>query len=210
MCLREKMNYQSVITLNTKSRTELTWWIESLRFCNERTFSQLNPQVITQTYASLTRWGAVYNGVPTSGQWSEEERTLHINVLELLAIKLALVSFTKWKKVKAIHFQKDNKAALSYLLKMGGTKNEHIRLIKEIWHYLLNHNMAITAEYLPSVLNIVADRIKNKTRLFRVASLSQSFSSGFSTTKFSDKRFICFQPMPSTTSIYSLASRSLQ
>ena len=204
------MNYQSVITLNTKSRTELTWWIESLRFCNDRTFSQLNPQVIIQTYASLTRWGAVYNGVPTSVQWSEEERTLHINVLELLAIKLALVSFSKWKKMKAIHFQKDNKAAWSYLLKMGGTKNDHIRLIKEIWHYLLNHNMAITAEYLPSVLNIVADRIKNKTRLFRVTSLSQSFSSGFSTTKFSNNRFIYFRPMPSTTSIYSLASRSLQ
>ena len=25
VCLRKKMNYESVITLNTKSRTELTW-----------------------------------------------------------------------------------------------------------------------------------------------------------------------------------------
>ena len=38
-------------------------------------------------------------------------------------------------------------------------KNKNmIRLSKKIWHYLLNHNMAITAEYLPSVLNTVADR----------------------------------------------------
>ena len=36
---KEKMNYQSVITLNTKSRTELTWWRENLRFSNDRTFS---------------------------------------------------------------------------------------------------------------------------------------------------------------------------
>ena len=64
--------------------------------------------------------------VQTSGQWSEEERTLHINVLELLAIKLALFSFTKRKKVKAKLFQIDNKAALSYLLKIGGTKNERM------------------------------------------------------------------------------------
>ena len=160
---KEKMNYQSVIALNIKSRTELTWWIENLRFCNGRTFSQLNPQVIIQTDASLTGWGAVCNGVQTSGQWTEEERSLHINVLELLAIKLALFSFTRGKRVKAIHFQIDNKAALSYLLKMGGTKNENmIRLSKEIWHYLLNHNMAITAEYLPSVLNTVADRESRK------------------------------------------------
>ena len=44
--------------------------------------------MITQTDASLTGWEAVCNRVQTSGQWSEEERTLHINVLELLAIKL--------------------------------------------------------------------------------------------------------------------------
>ena len=45
----------------------------------------------------------------------------------------------------------------------GGNKNENMnRLSKEIWHYLLNHNMAITAEYLPSVLNTVADRESRK------------------------------------------------
>ena len=88
-----------------------------------------------------------------------------MNVLELLAIKLALFSFTKGKRLKAIHFQIDKKATLSYLLKMEGTKNENMnRLSKEIWHYLLNHNMAITAEYLPSVLNTVADRKSRKNQ----------------------------------------------
>ena len=57
------------------------------------------------------------------------------------------------------HFQIDKKAALLYLLKVGGTKNEHmIKLSEEVWHYLLNHNMSITTEYLPSVLNTVVDR----------------------------------------------------
>ena len=31
-----------------------------------------------------------------------------------------------------------------------------------MWHYLVNHDIAITAEYLPSVLNIVADRKSRK------------------------------------------------
>ena len=86
-----------------------------------------------------------------------------------------------------------------------------IRLSKEIWHYLLNHNMAITAEYLPSVLKTVADRESRKK--------NQTLQSGFFIPKFF-KRFlnyqvlrqtcICFLPMPPTTPIYSLASRSLQ
>ena len=83
-------------------------------------FSQLSPQIIIQTGASLTGWGGVCKGVQTSGQWSEEERTLHINVLELLAIKLAVFSFTKVERVRIIHVQIDNKDTLSYFLKMGG------------------------------------------------------------------------------------------
>ena len=52
---------------------------------------------------------------------------------------------------------------LPYFLKLEGTKNKHmIRWNKEICHYLLNHIMAITAQYLPSVLNTVADRESRK------------------------------------------------
>ena len=63
----------------------------------------------------------------------------------------------------AAHFQIDNKAALSYLLKVGETKKElMIKLKKEIWHHLLNDNMSITAECLSLVLNTVADRESRK------------------------------------------------
>ena len=62
------MNSESVVTLNTKSRTKLTCWIENLRFCNGRPFSQFNPQIIIQTDVSLTEWGAVCSGVQISVQ----------------------------------------------------------------------------------------------------------------------------------------------
>ena len=93
-----------------------------------------------------------------------------------------------------------------------------IKLNQEICHYLLNHNISIAAGYLPSVLSIIVNRESKKTktkqnkknRHFRVSSWSQSFPSGFWTTRFSNNRSICFLPMSLTTSIYSLASRSLQ
>ena len=51
-----------------------------------------------------------------------------------------------------------NRVALSYLLKMGGThspefKNQQVNF----WHYVLFHGIIITAEYLPSKLNVQAD-----------------------------------------------------
>ena len=74
------------------------------------------------------------------------------------AIKLALLAYHKHFQMKAIHCQTDNTADLAYLVKMGETKNKYlIELAKEIWKYLLHHGITITAEYLPSSMNVEAD-----------------------------------------------------
>ena len=48
----------------------------------------------------------------TEGKWSVEKRKLHINILELLAVKNAILAFTKEKTINAIHIQTDNTTAL--------------------------------------------------------------------------------------------------
>ena len=84
--------------------------------------------------ASKKVWGAVCQGSPTGGEFKQFQ-------------------------MNAIHFQIDNTTALSYLVKMGGgTKNKYlIELAKEIWKYLLHHGITITAEYLPSSMNVEGD-----------------------------------------------------
>ena len=112
-----------------------------------------------QTDASRTGWGAVCLGETAKGIWSSQEQNWHINILELLAVKLPLLTFTKDKAVKSIHFQIDNTTALRYLLKIGGTKNlKLIELSKEIWEYLLLKGITITAEYLPNAMNTEAGK----------------------------------------------------
>ena len=82
-------------------------------------------------------------------------------MLELLAVKLALLTYLKDQTRKIIHLQIDNMTALSYLVKMGGgggTRNQElIQISKEIWDFLLSRQITITAEYLPSSLNVIAD-----------------------------------------------------
>ena len=69
----------------------------------------------------------------TGGQWSLLESKLDISVLELLAIKLALLTFSKIFNLRSIHFQVDKMSALFYLMKMGGKQNkEMIAISKEI------------------------------------------------------------------------------
>ena len=58
-----------------------------------------------------------------------------------------------------LNIQMDNITALAYLKKMGGTHSKLLTdLSKEIWKYLLEHQITITVEYLPGSLNVLADR----------------------------------------------------
>ena len=73
-------------------------------------------------------------------------------------MKLAILTFTKSELITAIHLQIDNMTALSYLVKMGETRSpELLQVAKVKWDYLLANGIAVTAEYLPSSLNIQAD-----------------------------------------------------
>ena len=50
------------------------------------------------------------------------------------------------------------KVALTHLLKMGGTRNtKHLKISKSICNYLVSHQIKITADYLPIMLNVRAD-----------------------------------------------------
>ena len=92
------------------------------------------------------------------GLWFKKEQGIHINQLELLAIRFAILTFVKMWKMLAIHIQVDNTTALSYLLKMGGTKNPDLMQIsKEIWEFLFGQGITITAKHLPGNLNCKAD-----------------------------------------------------
>ena len=75
-----------------------------------------------------------------------------------MATRLEILTFIKGKSDFSIHLEIDNKTALSYLLKTGGTRNRQLLDIsKSIWQYPFEKQIAIIAEYLPSSLNLKAD-----------------------------------------------------
>ena len=91
------------------------------------------------------------------GKWSERERHFHMNVLELLVLKFAILTFTKNLSHWTIHVQVEDKVAWAYLLRMGGTRSPQvIKISKSIWNYLLSRQITIAAEYLPRRLNVRA------------------------------------------------------
>jgi len=87
--------YDGQVILSEEAKEDLRWWIHNLDHWNGEIMSQPPPQCIMETGTSRTGWGAFYQGEATGGCWSAEEQELHINELELLAVFLALKSFTR-------------------------------------------------------------------------------------------------------------------
>ena len=67
--------------------------------------------------------GGILQGVFTVWKSSNWEKHFHINVLQLLSLKLPIITFTKKLLYLTIHVQIDNKVSLAYLLKMSGARN---------------------------------------------------------------------------------------
>src|SRR5207253_598957 len=84
------------------------------------------PQAIMLTDASLCGWGAHVGDQVASGIWSHRQQGEHINVLELMAVRLGLLTFLPLLANKVVQVQADNTTALAYLKKGGGTHSSRL------------------------------------------------------------------------------------
>ena len=73
------------------------------------------------TDASNEGWGAHLEQTSTKGLWSDREKRLHINVLELKAVSLALQSFKDQCQNQTVLFATDNSTVVAYINKQEGT-----------------------------------------------------------------------------------------
>ncbi|KAM4795634.1 uncharacterized protein WCC33_000698 [Rhinophrynus dorsalis] len=156
--LRRGLGYADLIRLSSDAREELVWWLKHLDAWNGRAIFGMVPDLVIESDASLLGWGARLGDVATGGKWSELESDLHINCLELLAGSFALKSLAKDKVSCCILLKMDNISAVQYINRLGGTRSKLLaELAKDFWHFCLDRNVTVLAEYLPGLSNAVAD-----------------------------------------------------
>ena len=116
------------------------------------------PRMVIESDASKLGWGASYQGISTRGPWSAQEKSQHINCLELLAATLALQTFVKNEREVSVLLKIDNTAAVAYINNQGGTVSKDlVSLTRKLWMWCLERNIHIQAQHLPGVMNLTAD-----------------------------------------------------
>ncbi len=76
-----------------------------------------------RTDASMTGWGAVFEGRPARREWTGEFLSWHINCLELRAVFLASMHFLPALGKHHIIVRTDNMAVVSHINRQGGSRS---------------------------------------------------------------------------------------
>ncbi len=107
------------------------------------------------TDASMTGWGAVFEGRPASGEWKEEFLFWHINCLELRAVFLALKYFLPVLGEHHVIVRTDNMAVVSHINRQGGSRSRTLdRLARHLLLWSQDKFLSLRAVHVPGVLNL--------------------------------------------------------
>ncbi|XP_041934156.1 uncharacterized protein LOC121696989 [Alosa sapidissima] len=116
-------------------------------------------QVIS-TDASLTGWGAVWEGLSARGVWPPSWTSEHINVLELKAIHLALQRFLPGLRSQHVLVRSDSTSAVYHVNHQGGTRSWRcLQVAEELLSWAWPRLASVRAVHVPSVENRAADII---------------------------------------------------
>ena len=97
---------------------------------NGKALIQRDIDLVIDSDASLEGWGARCPKQRTGGPWSQQECSMHINCLELLAATLAVKTFAKAKTAMSILLRIDNTTAVAYISRrdsLQGISDPHKR-----------------------------------------------------------------------------------
>ena len=150
-------NYDGVMNISSASCQDLQWWINNVETAC-KPISKPKAQYEMCTDASLSGWGAVFQGISAGGQWLPAEADQHINCLELAAVFLGLQTFCTQLRHTHVCLHIDNTTAVTYINNMGGSHSLACNAkAREIWLWCTSRHIWLSAVHLPGHLNTTAD-----------------------------------------------------
>lgn len=158
-------NYDRYMNISEAAKEDFSWWLETLPTASSP-LSRGRFSITIHTDASTSGWGASSGEERVFGTWNEEQREKHINYLELLAARLALLGLASKMKNCNILLRIDNTTAIAYINKMGGTHSPCLNsLARMIWQWAERSNNFLVATYIKSSENVEADYLSRVSNL---------------------------------------------
>ena len=124
LCLKDQWDFlddQFQVSWSPLCREDLLWWARVAQLREGVSLSLPVPDVSFFSDASDVGWGALVGEHHASGLWSPHQKTLYINLRELLAVQYGLKALEHLLVGLSVALFCDNTTTVAYLRRSGGT-----------------------------------------------------------------------------------------
>ena len=162
------MGLKAPVMVSASVIQALQWWLSADNLRQGLPFQPLVPALTVGTDASKEGWGghAVVQGVKAlfGDLWSVPETRLHINVLEMRAVRLTLQHLEPHIRGRHLLVECDNTSTVAYINKQGGVLSWSLwEETKLLFSFLQGCHATLVAVHQPGVDNELADYL-SRTR----------------------------------------------
>ena len=144
-------------------RRNLSWWMVRDHLLTGVRFGTPAPDLHLYSDTSCSGWGAHLLDQHVSGVWSDQEKLLHINLLEMKALFLGLQAFREDVIGHHVTAVCDNSTVVAYVNKQGGTVSWALCLLaSRLLRWTESFDIHLDAGYLPGHANVLADVLSRR------------------------------------------------
>jgi ribonuclease HI len=149
-----------LIPLTKHVQGHLSWWLHPVNVLEGKSFLPWSANHTLQTDASMSGWGACLGTQIVQGIWSDSQKRLHINCLEMEAVFLALKKFIHVLRGQKVLIRTDNTTVVQYVNKQGGTKSPSLCIqVWNLWQFAIENKVQLKAAHIAGNLNILPDQL---------------------------------------------------
>ena len=151
------------VALPEEARRDLSWWMVRDHLLVGVRFGTPAPDLHLYSDASSSGWGAHLLDQNVFGVWSDQEKLLHINLLEMKALFLGLQAFQEDVAGHHVTAMCDNSTVVAYVNKQGGTVSRSLCLLtSRLLRWTESFDVHLDVRYLPGESNVLADVLSRR------------------------------------------------
>jgi hypothetical protein len=156
-----------MIPLSEECTAQYQWWLQEDNVMQGMSILPFNPTLQIFTDASTSGWrGAHVGDTLLQGVWSCEERTLHINNLEMLAVIRMIDLSQEVLSDCQVLLSTDNTSVVCYINNQGGTHSPSLCVLAtELLIKLHSLHTEMKAMHIPGCRNVLADSLSRSGKI---------------------------------------------
>ena len=169
LCLKDQWDFlddQFQVSWSPLCREDLLWWARVAQLHEGVSLSLPAPDVSFFSDASDVGWGALVGEHHSLGLWSPHQKSLSINMRELLAVQYGLQALEHLLVGLSVALFCDNTTTVAYLRRSSGTFSSTLNATaREILLWAENHHVRLLPQFIMGSSNVTADALSRPNQV---------------------------------------------